>query len=83
MVTQSFTSVRKNFAETIDQVQDDQAPIFITRNGEAAAVLVSVDEYSALQETAYLLASPTNARRLLEAIEQLESGGGTERELIE
>lgn len=44
---------------------------------------MSLEDYEALQETAYLLRSPKNARRLLESIAQLEEGGGQERELIE
>jgi antitoxin YefM len=44
---------------------------------------MSLDDYQALEETAYLIRSPKNARRLLESIAQLESGGGTERTLLE
>ncbi len=83
MFTLSFTSARQNLATTIDRIQADQEPVVITRNGEAAAVLLSIEEYRALEETAYLLRSPANAQRLLESIEQLESGKGKIRELIE
>lgn len=83
MFALSFTSARQNLASTIDRVQADQEPAFITRNGEAAAVLLSIEEYRALEETAYLLRSPANAQRLLESIVQLESGEGKVRELIE
>ena len=83
MIAVSFTTARQHLASTIDRVQVDQEPIFITRNGEAAAVLLSVEEYRALEETAYLLRSPANAQRLLESIAQLEAGRGTVRELSE
>jgi len=83
MFAVSFTSARQNLAATIDRVQADQDPVLITRNGEAAAVLMSIEEYRALEETAYLLRSPANAQRLLESIMQLESGEGKVRELIE
>jgi antitoxin YefM len=46
-------------------------------------VIVSLDDYQSLKETAYLLRSPGNARRLLAAIDRLESGGGVVREPIE
>jgi antitoxin YefM len=44
--------------------------------------MISLEDYQALEETAYLLRSPKNARRLLESITELETGGGTERELL-
>jgi antitoxin YefM len=46
-------------------------------------VMISLEDYQALEETAYLLRSPKNARRLLESIAALEAGRGTERELLE
>jgi antitoxin YefM len=45
--------------------------------------MMSLDDYTALEETAYLLRSPKNAVRLLKAISELESGQGVERELAE
>ncbi len=83
MITLSFTAARQQFAATINSVSADQEPIVITRNGEATAVLMSIQEYRALEETSYLLRSPANAQRLLEAIAQLESGEGEVRELID
>jgi antitoxin YefM len=46
-------------------------------------VMISLEDYQALEETAYLLRSPKNARRLLESIAELEAGRGSERELLE
>ncbi len=83
MITMSFTTARRQLAATIDRVSADQEAVVITRNGEEAAVLLSIEEYRALEETSYLLRSPVNAQRLLEAIAQLEASKGTERELIE
>lgn len=79
----SYTSARSNLAKTMEQVCNDHAPIAITRKGEGAVVMMSMDDYQALEETAYLLRSPKSMKRLLEAINQLETGGGTERELTE
>lgn len=79
----SYTSARSNLAKTMEQVCNDHAPVAITRKGQGAVVLISMDDYQALEETAYLLRSPKNARRLIEAVGQLEEGEGMERELLE
>lgn len=79
----TYTSARAHLAETMDRVCDDHEAIIITRNGEQAVVMMSLDDYKALEETAYLLRNPRNARRLLASIAQLEEGGGTERTLAE
>ncbi|MGC9393665.1 MAG: type II toxin-antitoxin system Phd/YefM family antitoxin [Anaerolineae bacterium] len=67
----------------LDQVCDDHAPVIITRRNKCAMVMMSLEDYQALEETAYLLRSPENAKRLLESILELEKGGGTARGLIE
>lgn len=79
----TYTAARANLANTMDRVCDNHEPIIITRNSQQAVVMISLDDYNALEETAYLLRNPANARRLLESIAQLESGGGTERALLE
>ena len=79
----SYTSARSNLAKTMEKVCADHAPIAITRKGEGAVVMISMADYQALEETAYLLRSPKNMRRLLGAIGDLEQGAGTERDLIE
>ena len=60
----------------MDKVCHDRAPIIITRKCEQAVVMLSLEDYEALEETAYLLQSPANAKRLIEARESLESGQG-------
>ncbi len=79
----SYTSARSNLAKTMEKVCADHAPVAITRKGEGAVVMMSMDDYQALEETAYLLRSPENARRLLSSIAEMEKGGGTERQLAE
>ena len=79
----TYTHARERLAETMDRVCEDHAPIIITRKRDQAVVMMSLEDYHALDETAYLLRSPENARRLLESIAELESGRGTPRELIE
>lgn len=78
----SYSAARANLAKTMDKVCADHAPIIITRKSESPVVMLSLEDYQAMEETAYLLRSPANARRLLESIAELESGQGTERELI-
>ena len=77
----TYTAARENLASTINRVCEDQAPIVITRNRDQAVVMLSLAEYESLQETAYLLRSPANAKRLLESIESLERGKGIRKKL--
>jgi antitoxin YefM len=79
----TYTKVRENLAKTMDRVCDDHSPVIITRKNQRSVVIMSLEDYRALEETAYLLRSPKNARRLLESVAELESGGGTERELVD
>lgn len=83
MKTMSYTESRANYAEVLDSVVDDREEVIITRAGHEPVVIVSLDDYESLRETAYLMRSPTNARRLLDAMERLEAGHGQAHELIE
>jgi antitoxin YefM len=66
-----------------DRVCEDHEPLIITRNGQQSVVMLSLEDFTALEETAYLLRSPANAKRLLASMEQLNGGRGTERKLAE
>jgi len=79
----SYTAARANLAKTMERVCNDHSPVIITRKSETPVVMVSLEDYQAMQETAYLLGSPANARHLLESIAELEAGKGTERDLME
>ncbi|MCH8745436.1 MAG: type II toxin-antitoxin system prevent-host-death family antitoxin [Chloroflexi bacterium] len=79
----TYSHARSNLAKTMERVCDDHTPIIITRKNQHSVVMLSLADYDALEETAYLLRSPKNARRLLESVAELASSGGTERELIE
>ena len=79
----TYTAARQNFAKTMEKVCQDHSPIVITRKKNDAVVLISHEDYSALEETAYLLRSPENTRRLVESMAQLADGKGTERGLVE
>jgi antitoxin YefM len=74
------SEARKNLFPLIEQVNDDRAPVEITsRRGDA--VLMSRADYDALEETAHLLRSPANARRLLESLDQAAAGDRQEHPL--
>ncbi len=79
----SYTSARTNLAKTMDQVCEDHSPVIITRSKTQSVVMISLEDYEALQETAYLQRSPKNARRLLASVAELEEGRGKEKELDE
>jgi len=81
--TITYTSARGNLAKTMAKVCDDHSPVIITRKTAQPVVMMSLEDYEALEETAYLLRSPKNARRLLESIAELESGKGIEKELVD
>ncbi|MDI1258085.1 type II toxin-antitoxin system prevent-host-death family antitoxin [Aquabacterium sp.] len=79
----SYSSARANLASTMDRVCNDHEPLIITRNGEQSVVMLSLEDFASLEETAYLLRSPGNTKRLMQAIEQLNTGAGVERKLVE
>lgn len=83
MRTMTYSESRAKYAETLDSVINDREEVVITRAGHDPVVIVSLDDYESLKETAYLLRSPENARRLITSIERLESGGGAQHELAE
>ena len=83
MKAMTYTAVRESLASTMDRVCEDHAPVIITRNRHQAVVMMSLDDYESLQETAYLLRSPANARRLLDAVEELEAGRGHKKRLTD
>ncbi len=78
----TYSAARANLASVMDRVCDAHEALIITRNGEQSVVMLSLEDYNALEETAYLLRNPANARRLLGAVGELNAGKGTERELV-
>jgi antitoxin YefM len=79
----AYTRLRSNLASEMDRVCEDHAPVIVTRKASSSVVMISLEDYEALEETSYLLRSPKSVRRLHESITELEAGGGTERELAE
>jgi antitoxin YefM len=74
MTAISYTAARENLASTMDKVCQNHDPVIITRNRDQAVVMMSLEDYSSLEETAYLMRSPANARRLMESIAEIEKG---------
>ncbi len=77
----SYAAARENLASVMDTVCNDHAPVITTRERDQAVVMLSLEDYQSLEETAQLLRSPANAQRLLEAIHALEGGNGASREV--
>lgn len=83
MKTMSYTESRARYAEMLDGVVNDREEVIITRAGHPSVVVMSLDDFESLKETAYLMRSPANARRLLDAMERLEGGDGQEHDLLD
>ncbi len=82
METISDVQAEDNLAEIMDRVIRSHLPVMVTREDGDAVVLISLEDYEVMEETAYLLQSPKNAQRLLESVLELESGGGWERKIL-
>ena len=83
MKTLSYTESRARYAEVLDSVVNDREEVVITRAGHEPVVLMSLADFESLRETAYLMRSPANARRLLDAMERLEAGNGVQHDLVD
>jgi len=79
----SYSAARKNLVKTMEKVCDDHSPIIVTRKNARAVVIIGLDDYNAMEETAYLLRSPANAERLRESIKQAEEGKVISHDLME
>jgi antitoxin YefM len=83
MNTLNISSFRNHLATTLDKVNNEHAPILITRKNGKPAVLMSLEDFKSYEETAYLTASPKNAARLNQAIAEIEAGNTIHHDLIE
>jgi antitoxin YefM len=79
----SYSEARENLKSVIDKVVADRAPIAITRQRGEGVVIISESEWAGMEETLYLLASPANAKHLMDGIARLDAGLGEEHELIQ
>ena len=83
MDTMSYSAFRTHLASTLDKVNEDHRPVLITRQNGKPAVVMSLEDFHAYEETAYLMASPKNAERLNQAIAEVEAGKVIQKGLIE
>ncbi len=74
MQTVTYSEARENLKSVIDKVAADRAPVMITRQRGENVVLISASEWAGMEETLYLMRSPRNAERLLEAVRGFEAG---------
>lgn len=79
----SYSEARANLSGLMDKVNDDHAPMLVTRQRGRPVVVMSLDDFTAWEETTYLLRSPANAQRLTQAIAALDGGAGQVRDLVE
>jgi antitoxin YefM len=79
-LTYSYT--RQHFADVMRRVNDDRVPVVVSSQRGKPVVIISLDDYHAMEETAYLLRNPKGAKRLMEAVEELRNGGGLFKELV-
>jgi len=77
----TYSDARANLKGVMDRVVNDRTHVVVTRQKAGAVVMLSLDDWNAMQETLHLLSTPNNADRLRSAIDQLEAGAGTERDL--
>ena len=64
----TYSALRANLKEALDEVCEDHEPLRVERKNGDAVVVISESDFNSLEETAYLLRSPENARRLLSAL---------------
>lgn len=79
----AYSVVRRHLVKTMEHVCDDHEPVIITRKSARSVVMMSLEDYNAIQETAYLLRSPANAANLRASIQQYGKGKAQERDLLD
>lgn len=79
----SYSIARKNLVKTMERVCDEHEPVIITRKNSRSVVMMSIEDYNSIQETAYLLRNPVNAENLRKSIKQYEQGKFKHSDIIE
>lgn len=79
----STSKFRKDIKRYVDEVDQDQEPLVITRSDNVSVVVLPLITYNSYAETDYLLRSPANAKRLRRSLEQARAGKVEEHRLIE
>ena len=79
----TYSNFRKNLSDSLDKVTEDRSPILITRQSGEPAVLISLKDFNAYEETAYLLSNPRNAERLRKSLASAKAQHTVQKDLIE
>ena len=79
----NYSDLRQNLKKYLDYVYNDHEPLIVTRKNNENVVILSVDDFNALNETQYLVSTKNNAEHLQNSLNQLRSGKGFTKELIE
>ena len=82
MEAHTYSYIRQHFAQVMAQVNEDCTPVVVTSQRGKPVVIMSLDDYHSLEETAYLLRHSKGASRLIDSVQELKNGGGEVRELI-
>jgi antitoxin YefM len=83
METLTYSSFYDQLEQVFDKVNQEHHPILVTGKEGKSAVIMSLEDFQAYEETAYLMASPANAARLNQGIAEIETGNTVQHELIE
>jgi antitoxin YefM len=78
-----YSTARRNLVKTMERVCDEHEPVIVTRKSSRSVVIMSLEDYNSIQETAYLLRSPANAENLRSSIKQYAQGKYQNKEIIE
>ena len=81
MKTTTYSDFRKNLKQNLDMVNEDHDELIIFRKGNKDVVILSLEDYNSIKETAYLLSSLKNAERLMNSVRELDSGNGIEKHI--
>jgi antitoxin YefM len=79
----NYTEFRNNLAENLNMVNDNSEIVLVSRSKGKNVVVMSLEEYNAIQETLHLISSKANQKRLDEAIEEMRSGKFSKQNIIE
>lgn len=83
MDVMTYTAFRAKLAQKMKEICDNHLGIMVTRKNHETVVVLSLEDYRAMEETAYLMQNPTNAKELLESIEEVNQGKTVKMELFE
>ena len=81
MTIVSSTDFRKNIAKYVRESQNNKTPIIVTTQKQGSVVVIPMEEWEALQETFYLMASPRNKDRLDKAVKDVKNKKYTSRHI--